>query len=130
MKQYLFIYYEKLFCFVSRGLEGKGLVAGTDCKDGTKNFNPNDCITRKDMAVMLSRYMSKVEEQKLSEVEHEVKFTDEDEIESYAESAVRELQKAGVINGKKTDGFAPKENATRAGCIKMISVLIKDYLSV
>ncbi len=105
-----------------------GLVTGNSNNDGTVSFNPNESITRQDMAVILSRYMTKIEQKKLSEVNKEVKFTDKNQIGGYAESAVAELQKAGVINGKTTDSFAPKENATRAECSKMISVLMQNYL--
>lgn len=105
-----------------------GLVTGNSNNDGTVSFNPNESITRQDMAVILSRYMSKIERKKLREVNKEVKFADKNQIGGYAESAVAELQKAGVINGKTTDSFAPKENATRAECSKMISVLMQNYL--
>lgn len=105
-----------------------GLVTGNSNNDGTVSFNPNESITRQDMAVILSRFMSKIEQKKLSEVNKEVKFADKNQIGSYAESAVAELQKAGIINGKTTDSFAPKENATRAECSKMIAVLMQNYL--
>ncbi|QHI71386.1 S-layer homology domain-containing protein [Aminipila terrae] len=105
-----------------------GLVTGNSNNDGTVSFNPNESITRQDMAVILSRYMTKIEQKKLSEVNKEVKFSDKDQIGSYAESAVAELQKAGIISGKTAYNFAPKENATRAECSKMISVLMQNYL--
>jgi len=104
-----------------------GLVTGTLRKDGRVYFNPNDCITRQDMSVLLSRFMSKIEEKKLEDVNKTIKFSDQDQIAGYALSAVCELQKAGIINGKTNNNFAPKESATRAECSKMISVLMQDY---
>ncbi|QIB70051.1 DUF4430 domain-containing protein [Aminipila butyrica] len=106
----------------------KGLTTGTVSDNGDVAFNPNDNITRQDMAVILSRYMSKIAQKQLREVNAEIVFTDRDQVDSYALSPVKELQRAGVINGKTADGFAPKGNATRAECSKMISVLMQDYL--
>ncbi|QAT42494.1 S-layer homology domain-containing protein [Aminipila luticellarii] len=108
--------------------EEKGLVTGSLENGGGLSFDPNDSITRQDMSVILSRYMSKIENKKLEEVNKEVEFRDKEEIGKYAASAVIELQKAGVINGKTVDIFAPKESATRAECSKMISVLMQNYL--
>jgi len=105
-----------------------GLAVGHSNSDGTASFNPNDTITRQDMAVILSRYMSKIEKKELSEVNKEVSFTDKNQIDSYAQAAIKELQRAGIINGKTSKTFVPKGNATRAECSKMISVLIQNSL--
>lgn len=105
-----------------------GLVTGNANTDGTASFNPNQNITRQDMAVILSRYMSKIKQKKLSQENKEIVFADEKQISSYAETAVKELQKSGVINGKSANSFEPKQNATRAECSKMISVLIQNNL--
>ncbi len=105
-----------------------GLAIGYSNSDGTTSFNPNDNITRQDMAVILSRYMLKIKKQKLSEVNQEMSFTDRNQIDSYAEAAIKELQRSGIINGKTSETFVPKGNATRAECSKMISVLMQNYL--
>jgi|GEM_PF-1578440 len=105
-----------------------GLAIGYSNSDGTTSFNPNDNITRQDMAVILSRYMLKIKKQKLSEVNKEMSFTDRNQIDSYAEAAIKELQRSGIINGKTSETFVPKGNATRAECSKMISVLMQNYL--
>lgn len=102
------------------------IIAGFNSNDGTKIFHPDDCITRQDMAVILSRYMSEVEKKKLSQEKTEIVFNDAEDIESYAKSAVLELQKAGIINGKTKKCFAPREFATRAECSKMITSLMQD----
>lgn len=105
-----------------------GLAAGYSNSDGSTSFHPNDTITRQDMAVILSRYLSKIEKKELRGGNKEVNFTDRNQIDSYAQAAIKELQKAGVINGKTSKTFVPKGNATRAECSKMISVLMQNYL--
>lgn len=105
-----------------------GLITGIEYKDGTKAFNPKANITRQDMAVILLRYMSKIEKNQLKQANKEVEFADKTQISSYAEKAVSELQKAGVINGKTNNKFEPKNNATRAETAKMIYVLMKSNI--
>lgn len=88
-------------------------------------FNPNDKISRQDMAVILSRYAEKQMKIQLISPNNDVKFADEALISDYALSAVSAMQKSGIINGKKNNMFVPKDPATRAEAAKMIAELIK-----
>ncbi|QHI71667.1 DUF3783 domain-containing protein [Aminipila terrae] len=87
-------------------------------------FNPNEKISRQDMAVILSRYMERTNKT-LQYKQDSKKFTDENLIADYAQDAVIKLQEAGIINGKNEKNFAPKDTATRAEAAKIIAELIK-----
>ena len=89
------------------------------------NYNPNSNITRQDMAVMISRYSSKIANYTLPETALAVAFSDQSSISSYASDAVSAMQKAGIISGKGGNIFDPTANATRAETSKMIAVLMQ-----
>ena len=112
--------------------EKTGVVYGTERADGSIVFRPNDNISRQDMAVIISRYMKNIEEKELKVTAKEIKFTDQDKFENYANTAVTELQKAGIINGlKNRDGsinFYSANNATRAESATMIVNIIQKNL--
>ena len=94
--------------YVAWGVEN-GLINGVS----DTYFDPNGRITRQDMATLISRYadFAKFE---LPQTVTPVEFADGADIASYAKDAVAEMQKAGIINGKDANRFAPEENATRA----------------
>ena len=92
------------------------------------NFAPNTCITRQDMAVMLTRYADKVAKFTLPTEKTAVTFSDTARIASYAASAVTAMQQAGVISGKGNNLFDPTANATRAESAKMVTVLLQSML--
>lgn len=98
-----------------------GVVNGT----GNGNYSPNAQITRQDMAVMIDRYAKNVQKKTLPEKNAAITFSDEAQIAGYAKDAVSAMQKAGIINGKGNNMFAPTENATRAEAAKMISYFLK-----
>lgn len=112
--------------------EKTGVVYGTKRADGSIVFKPNDNISRQDMAVMISRYMKNIEGKEFKVTAKEIKFRDQDKIRNYANTAVTELQKAGIINGVKNgDGstnFYPANNATRAESATMTVNLIQKKL--
>ncbi|MBN7773946.1 S-layer homology domain-containing protein [Clostridium aminobutyricum] len=99
------------------------IVYGSDGK-----FNPNDTLTRQDIAVMLTRYVEKVAKYQLTETNKAVEFTDSAKISSYASSSVTAMQRAGIISGGSDGSFAPKEKATRAQTAKMVALLVQDML--
>jgi len=83
--------------------------------DTAGNFNPDEKITRQDMAVILYRLIgNNVVSGSLSV------FTDGEKISSYAKSAVAHLNDIGAINGMGDGTFAPFNNATRAQAAQMI----------
>ena len=98
----------------------KGIAAGTGGK-----FDPNDNITRQDIAVMIARYAKKVANYALPETNGAVTFTDSSDISSYTSDAVMAVQRAGLISGYSDGSFAPAANATRAQVAKIIALLLQ-----
>ncbi|MBK5262093.1 MAG: S-layer homology domain-containing protein [Peptostreptococcaceae bacterium] len=92
--------------------------------DGSKSFNPNQNITRQDMAVMMKRYLDQVANKTLTESDAKIDFTDDNIIADYAKDAVMQLQLAGIVNGKITQAgkteFDPTGKLTRAEAAKII----------
>ncbi|WP_130862236.1 S-layer homology domain-containing protein [Bacilliculturomica massiliensis] len=101
-----------------------GVASGT----GNGNFSPEANITRQDMAVMLTKYISSVAKKELEVKNEAVTFTDSASIAEYAEEAVKTMQTGGIISGvKAADGsysFKPTANATRAEAASMVSGLL------
>lgn len=88
--------------------------------DGT---NPNDTITREQMAVMLYRYTAAFGYD-LGKRTNLSKFSDEGEISPYAKDALAWANAYGLISGTDTKTLSPKGSATRA---QMAVTLIKFY---
>ena len=106
----------------------KGIAAGIKNKDGSASFSPDANISRQDMAVMILRYTEKTGGHSLTATSKAAFFSDGSQIADYAKEAVTQLQQAGLLNGKTSSEFAPKNNATRAESAKMISVLVEKSL--
>ena len=106
--------------YVAWGVEN-GLINGIS----DTQFDPNGNITRQDMATLISRYAGFAEFE-LPQTEESVTFTDASDIASYAKEAVSQMQKAGIINGRGDNTFAPKDNATRAEACKMLTILMQQ----
>ncbi len=105
-----------------------GIVSGVSDAD----FGPDANITREQICAMLIRYCdyAKVE---LEAVNATLTFTDNSQISSYARSAVKACQKAGLVNGEKVTGgyrFRPKGNATRAEVATILMNFAKKYADV
>lgn len=96
-----------------------GIVQGK----GDGIYAPTDNISRQDIAVMIVRYAD-YKGITLPEIKPAVTFADDAEIGFWAKDAVAAMQKAGIIDGKGDNIFAPKDNATRAEAAKMISVFL------
>ncbi|MEA1962143.1 MAG: S-layer homology domain-containing protein [Bacillota bacterium] len=94
-------------------------------KGANGHFNPNDVITRQDMATMITRYADSVAKYNLPEGNQSKTFADDAQIASYARSAVYAMQQAGIISGRGDNTFAPAANASRAEAAKMIVVLLQ-----
>ncbi len=87
----------------------KGIVKGTS-KD---TFSPDSNITREQMAATMKRYSEKMG-YTLPQKAEEMKFADEQVISSWAGGAVKEMQRSGILSGKRDNIFDPKGEATRA----------------
>lgn len=99
--------------------------AGITNGDTEGNFRPKQNISRQDLAVMIGRYVEKIEKVSLPENNQAVTFQDDNIIAGYAKGAVAEMQKAGIINGRENNIFAPLDNATRAEACAILARLIR-----
>ena len=77
------------------------------------SFAPDQSITREEMAVLLVKYADTLGIV-LPKVEKAAAFADQNQISAQAVADIRELQQAGVLEGKTLQTFAPRENLTRA----------------
>ena len=87
----------------------KGIVTRTS----ETTFAPDATITREQMAVIMQRYANQMGYTLPVAREAEL-FTDSNKISSGMKEAVQAMQQAGVMNGKGSRLFAPKDTATRA----------------
>ena len=90
-------------------------AAKTGIADGTTSttFAPDSNITREQMAVIMKNYADKMG-YSIPKTLEAVTFTDNAQISSWAKDAVKAMQQAGVLSGKKNNRFDPQGNATRA----------------
>jgi hypothetical protein len=95
-----------------------GIAFGSDGK-----FNPNEPITRQDLATILSRYAAYAKIS-IQAMRNSSEFADASSISDYAKSAVESLYRAGVISGKENNLFGPSNSATRAETAAMIHRLL------
>lgn len=80
---------------------------------GNNKYAPNQAISREQMAVFISNY-AKTIGFILPGIHEENTFTDSSKINDYAKDAVKQLQMAGLIDGKDGNIFDPQGTATRA----------------
>jgi hypothetical protein len=92
-----------------------GIVNG----NGNGQFDPDGNITRQDLAVIISNYMTATEIN-IPVTEQYVLFADDAEIADYAKNAVQLLNKLGLINGVGNNTIDPKGEATRAQTAAML----------
>ncbi|MFI3115401.1 MAG: S-layer homology domain-containing protein, partial [Clostridia bacterium] len=88
------------------------------------NIRPNDLITRQEMAVVICRAMH-IDTTGFSGTS----FADNNDISSWAMSAVACLVDSGVLVGKNGNIFAPLENMTRAELIVILDRVIDLYVN-
>lgn len=100
-----------------------GYVLGTS----KTTFAPNDKITREQIAVIIERFI-KAKNYKLESQNEPRVFADEADISTYAKDAAAKLSSVSIISGKENNIFAPKENAARAECAKMLAALLSIIL--
>jgi len=125
--------YEGTFSDVTEKMDGAvleieaanraGIVTGNNGK-----FQPNDLVTRQQMAAMIIRAIEYKDASILEGVNGKVIFADAGSIADYAKEYVGLAAELGIIGGKEVNGenvFAPKENATRAHAAKMLYYLLE-----
>lgn len=100
-----------------------GIVTGVTAN----TFNPNDVITREQMAVMIGRVLSFVGDDVANSTDDSKLslFKDSSSISSWAKASVSQVVNAQIINGYTADTFAPSEKATRAQATVMLKRLLE-----
>ena len=86
-----------------------GIVEGVTAT----TFAPDTNINREQMAVIMKNYAAKLGYD-LPQTLKAVTFADNANISSWAKDAVKSMQQAGILAGKKGNKFDPKGTATRA----------------
>ena len=77
-------------------------------------FNPNEYITRQDIAVILDRVISKCNIEIESTDAEGVQFADDAQIGDYAKNSIYRLRGRGIMNGDQNNMSCAMNNATRA----------------
>ena len=98
-----------------------GLVNGKTAS----TFNPEDSITREEMATMLYRF-AQFANRILDLEKAGVSFIDGDAISGFAEEAIRVLSANGIVNGIGDGFFDPQGLSTRAMAAQMVYNLIAE----
>ncbi|MDR1101733.1 MAG: S-layer homology domain-containing protein, partial [Clostridiales bacterium] len=86
-------------------------------------FRPRNTITRQEIALILQRF---ARSEGVALPNRQVsRFNDEDSIANWAYDAVKELQRAGIINGDDYGNMNPLGNAKRAEAAKLLFELMR-----
>ena len=92
-------------------------------KDIYKNeFHPDEKVTRQELAAIAYRAILR-SNIKLPVLSLPVEFVDFYEFANFAHDPIRELQKAGVLNGVGDNKFSPLTTTTRAEVAKIIYII-------
>ncbi len=90
--------------------------------DYAGNFNPNNLVTRQDMATLA--YRAATSAGIVLPVTDPILFADHSSIKDYAVEAVYAMRSASIINGMTETTFEPLGNATRAQAAHIIARLL------
>ncbi|MBL0388288.1 S-layer homology domain-containing protein [Tumebacillus sp. ITR2] len=88
-----------------------GIIHGTS----TTQFEPNRPITREEVATVVANAFAN----SLTATEQDPNFTDIGT--SWAQANIREAARMGIVHGKSATLFEPKQSATRAEAVTMLS---------
>lgn len=97
--------YEWYFNTVMWGYN-KGIITGYQ-----NRFEPDEPVTREDLAVMLIKYLEKIEGYTFEELESS--FADTADMYDYSKNAIANLANLKLVNGKPNNIYDPKGLATR-----------------
>lgn len=95
-----------------------------------RSFYADTPISRKDMAIMLYRYVQNFATREAKEVAEEIVFNDISSLGGETVDAISTIQKYGIINGKGEGRFDPFGYSTRAEVATVMTRLIKSILGV
>ena len=84
-------------------------------------FNPTGYATRQEVAVTLVNAFNLVSKEK-------VKFSDQEEISTWAQEAVGILAGNGYAQGQPGNKFAPKSHITRAEVVKLLDNIVEELI--
>lgn len=99
-------------------------ASGIINEGGTNIYNPDDVITREQMAAMLYKF---VQNRRITLRENvQTTFTDSASISIWAEEGVYALSAAGVISGRGDGTFDPTATATRAEVCALLVKLLQS----
>ncbi len=90
-------------------------------------FAPNREITREEMAVMLYNYM-KYKGITVPDTGNNTPFNDSDKVSVWAQDAVAEMKRLGLIGGVGGNNYAPKDTANRASVATIFMNFINALL--
>ncbi|HHX14173.1 MAG TPA: DUF4430 domain-containing protein [Clostridiales bacterium] len=117
----------------------RGLIKGYPVAGGVE-FRPQAPISRQEMAVIMDRLQRQTVLQFWPKLKSDLQFTDESAIADYAQTAVRDLQQAGLISGIPNTGtkrdnsggyrFEPAEATSRAQAAQILAAYHKAYRPV
>nr|WP_283945898.1 InlB B-repeat-containing protein [Paenibacillus amylolyticus] len=93
----------------------RAVQAGFIQGDNEGAFRPNDAVTRAEMAVLVAGALQLKAITGTSST-----FADDAQIPLWAKAAVAGMQKAGILNGKGLNTFAPSDKTTRAEAVKLL----------
>lgn len=88
-----------------------------------KSFKPNDYITREDLCLIVSKAFLNGTS---IDSDYKITFSDKDLISDYALDAISKINCSGIVNGRGSNMFAPKDNATRAETAKIVYLCLKN----
>lgn len=101
-----------------------GIVAGK----GDGIFDPNEVITREEMAVMLEKYIAYLDVE-LDTTEDNSSFVDDSEISDWASHSVNYIQSVGLIHGKDDGFFDPIGETTYGDHAVMIMRMVESVVN-
>ncbi len=101
-----------------------GIVSGV----GNNNFDPNEPVTREQMAVIISKFI-KTNKYSFKNTQQVERFNDSGNISSWAKDDVTQIQKIGLMGGKTGNNFDPKAFATRAEVSTVFTKFIESMLA-
>ncbi|WP_158289491.1 S-layer homology domain-containing protein [Paenibacillus flagellatus] len=101
----------------------KGLVTGT----GDGRFDPNAPISREQMAVIVSRVLAMIGKsgEERAAADSSDGFADASNISGWAQEAVGQVVRAGIMNGTDGGRFDPSGSASRAQAAVMLKRLLQ-----
>lgn len=109
------------YCKPVMALYQAGIVSGI----GDGLFGAEAPLSRQDLAVILDR-IRKDQNLLLPYVREDADFSDEAQIEDYAQRSVWELYATGIMSGTDNGAFAPLESSTRAQVATVLTKMITE----